>query len=321
MRDRAELNAQLFEQLDFIETSSREFDAGKLHEAKRIANAIYTIVVDKSRTVSILRQLKVKDEISFLASGTKYDPLSNPEKTRFQSPPLVRIVTGQNGFEYTPRLDQSPKNHRMLEFENWWNKDAIFWYRAQGGQGPEEKTMSRKDLVSSLTDQDGGRHLDQQLTDANYRYLKGNHDFRNMETGLLVAMSTELVTVRQIGWELVESLRQYERSTNIEIANPKLYAEIRDKKLSFFPSKRGFYNSPELEGKLESGRTYDATIIVDRLTKGAIRMVGNGVMAEPISTAGTYSMRIVAGNGSFTGVLGEFTDAIVDKITFNLVQE
>lgn len=318
MRDLAELNSQLFEQLDFLASSSREFDAGKRHEAKRIANAICTIVHDKHRTVSILSQLAVKDRVQFVASGCEYQLPEDPTKERFQSPPLVTISLGPDGMVYEPRLDESPQKQRSLSFDDWWVNDPIFWYRDEEQGTWVERTMSRRDLVLSITDQDGGRHFDKLLSEAAYRHMKTNHGFRETKTGHLSVMFTELVSVRQIGWELAESIRRFEETEGIKITDPNFFGEIRDSKLCFFPSRRGFYQAPGI-GPLEFGREYEATIVVNHLTTGCVKLVVNATMSEAISEVGTHTSRVTAGRSLASGVFGEFTDAVIDRISIEAV--
>lgn len=209
MRSEKELIEMLDEHLGFLKISFREFDNGNLREAKRIANSIYTIVFDKGRTSSILAQLGWKEKIAFISSGNVLKPPKDPMKDWYQSPPLLMMVGGPQGLAYIARLGHTPDKHRMMSFEEWWREDPIYWYQESYDLPQKIHLLSREALVLSLTDQDGGRHLDPKISNKHYRWMKEDQPWVNVDTGEKPKLSAELVTARQVGWELVESLTRY----------------------------------------------------------------------------------------------------------------
>lgn len=321
MRDEKELKASLLEQLGFLESSSREFDDGKLAEAKRIANSIYTIVHDKNQAKSILGQLEIKEKIDFVATGKEYTPPNDPTKKRYSSPPLLNILSGgSKGLEFVPKLGNSARGHRKLKFEDWWKNDPIYWYQEEGDKDGtyREVLLSREELILTITDQDGGRHLDPKVRNNLYKRMKETRDWKNALTGQPIDIKPELKTARQIGWELTESLRAFGYHLNQEDTKKKLF-EISGKKMRFFSDERGLVERNRKGFQPIPGKDYSVEITVDSISKGSVRVVINSTTTDPITTIGFHSIRIVAGDGELSGIFGEYTDAVIDRISFKPV--
>jgi hypothetical protein len=210
MRPRVEIHGALMEQVGFLIASCNAFDAGNVAEAKRIANSIYTLVVDKGRSKSILTQLEVKSGMDFIASGD--DVSSHDKKILFENPPLLMIKFGATGVSLVPRLGLLKQDYRHLSYKDWWEEDPVF---RVDGQSNDQKTslLSRKGLITSLTDQDGGRHFDSKLTQKNYIEIKNETipviiTLADGEKQSIELTRVELLTARQIGWELLASLER-----------------------------------------------------------------------------------------------------------------
>lgn len=60
------LNAALAEQVDFLRASAEGFDAGRQDEAKRLGLTIRVLLHDAGGSKSLLEQLGLKSELSFL---------------------------------------------------------------------------------------------------------------------------------------------------------------------------------------------------------------------------------------------------------------
>lgn len=87
--------------------------------------------------------------------------------------------------------------HRWLSFGKWY-EEAIF--KAASG-----RSLSRKNLIASLRNQDGGSHIDGLLRDENYVALKTDPDPR-MRGEDQALPRAHYATMRQVAWELERSL-------------------------------------------------------------------------------------------------------------------
>jgi hypothetical protein len=189
--------------LDFqrraIESSCKAFDQGERWEALRLATATHTIVHDGGKkNVSILTQLDVRGSLRFIASNRKNNP-----KNLLRETLLVHMQIGADGSQlYLPNLDSGFSEPRLLQFNEWWERDIIF----QEG----EHTLSRKRLVFTLRSQEGGAHFDPELRDPTYVHFAR----QGLTTPLVLRpgvdpapmIEAELASMRQVAWELLNTL-------------------------------------------------------------------------------------------------------------------
>lgn len=200
-RTRAELVALLADQRSALAASCEGYDKGNEWEAARLATTIYTVVHDStdSSITSILTQLGQRAQLRFVSSGR-----AEPRPGVVSSPPLLNMTwLPGKGITFEPCLDRGQQ--KEVEFEAWWDKEFI--YTDKSGAG-----LTRKRLIFSLRNQDGGSHIGE-LTDPHYVRLKSGAGFiafggssppKPMDT----AAAT---TVRQIAWEVTETLKQLDK--------------------------------------------------------------------------------------------------------------
>lgn len=198
-KSRDELLTELSEQLAALKMSAQSFDAGRLWEAKRIAVSIYIIVHDRGKnSQSLLSQLGVKEGIKFLSTGSLVSGNILSEQ------PLIVHRMSLSGSEFLPLCTTgAPMDNRQLAFSRWWEEDIL--------KVDDGRTLSRKNLVCSLRDQDGGAHVDPKLTDPAYIAFA-----RENGTGMYFAAGNNppepvgpgahKATVRQIAFELETTL-------------------------------------------------------------------------------------------------------------------
>jgi hypothetical protein len=204
-RSPEELRNALNDQLEALAASCAGYDDGKKWEALRIAVAVNTIVHDGGRnSVSILRQIGLKEGLRFVASGKFIDC-----KNVLADTPLVaiRIHGGDEPWaEHIPRFKAFAENSRALSFSDWWERDLIF--RDASFQ------LSRKNLVFNLRSVEGGAHYDAMVKDPNYLRFAQEQASKPIvqfnstsgESMSAVVLGAELATMRQIGWELMKTL-------------------------------------------------------------------------------------------------------------------
>jgi hypothetical protein len=83
---------------------------------------------------------------------------------------------------------------RRLSFEAWCNKDIIFF------EGP--LTLTRRQLVFTLRNQEGGSHYDEEVRNPNFALLQRKVAMSVMGRGMAKAENLELASMRQVAEEL-----------------------------------------------------------------------------------------------------------------------
>jgi hypothetical protein len=90
-----------------------------------------------------------------------------------------------------------------VQFPTWWEKEFIF-------RDGDRYQLTRRALVFSLRNQDGGSHVDARLTDEAYvRFSKENIStpvavFSDLQHKAI--LGDEQASMRQVAWELLKSL-------------------------------------------------------------------------------------------------------------------
>lgn len=199
-RSRSELLLSLATQMKAIEASSHSYDAGNTWEAVRLASAVYILVHDGSKKVqSIFTQLGVRGSLRFISYATPGRPGNLVRET-----PLVMLrLTSGEGAKYIPKLGDGPLPPHQVQFHTWWEDEKIY-------REPDTHFLNRRRLVWSLRDQEGGGHLDAEITDPAYIRFS-----RETEGGWITSvngverkvMDGHLATMRHIAWEIQETVR------------------------------------------------------------------------------------------------------------------
>ena len=224
-----ELRQQLDEQLYFLDSSLTRFSANQVSnkldnkvlgqsitfdisseiEAKRIATCVRVLVHDTNNSHSLLGQLNEKFKMKFLDS-------SSPNDGRLHS---MTGMTGVRGTKknqyfgligkinelgtlnavplYRQHLPDWYSSYGEVQFQEWWDKVVICI---------EGHELTRKDLVLTITNKDGGAHVDT-IRPENYTVAKTTSlslNINDTETDFL--RNVVYASVAQIGWELLNSI-------------------------------------------------------------------------------------------------------------------
>lgn len=204
----ADLKQHLQEQIGFLETSCKVFDAGDESEAKRLATNVRVLCRDYGSSKSLLKQLKL-DRIDFYDTGHPYTPNNLLPFTGLLGltgtcPPASMV--------FTPHLD-SNTDARWRPFSDWWNSIVVS-SNLQGPPGGKNfPPLSRCKIVLRLTNEDGGAHVAPEI-DAAYAHIA-----RTPGLGWQIATigpggrtrerftgRAELVSMRQIAHEVLRTL-------------------------------------------------------------------------------------------------------------------
>jgi hypothetical protein len=198
---REELLGHLKDQIAFMKQSASSYDNGFEDEAKRLAVVTRVLVHDTKNSTSLLTLLNKKN-IKFYDSSIPYYP---ENLLSYNGLVMMRISTHEGGSYVAPLDDGPPTRSRTkkIPFDMWW-KDMIV-LKDQNG-----KTFTRKDLVLTVANKEGGTHIDPNLDQAyanlsrfhsmGWKFSKGGvaENFKN---------SPVLPSIRQITHEVLKTLK------------------------------------------------------------------------------------------------------------------
>lgn len=200
---KAELLAHLRDSVGFLEASSTAFDAGFFGEAKRLATTIRVLVHDTDKSKSLLGLLKSKTDMGYLNTSYPFDP-----KNLLSYHGLVGLRIEDGGSRYWAPLGDAPgRPAKYVFFPDWWNQVVIV--------DSLKARFTRRDLVLTLANKDGGAHVDPNL-DEGYAHLTRSNSvgwFASDGTTQKPMQDIELHSTRQIAHELVTSIKRHLQKT------------------------------------------------------------------------------------------------------------
>lgn len=153
-----DLLKHLQSQLMFINNSQNSYDNGFEDEAQRIATCLRVLLHDTNNSKSIFKQLKIKNML-FLSTTENFIPAN---MVSYHG--LLSIFSSNEQTKYKP-IGLDGKNIKLLNFDNWWNEIIIY---------DKQNLFSRKDIVLSIANKDGGAHVDPKLNKTYARLTKDN---------------------------------------------------------------------------------------------------------------------------------------------------
>lgn len=190
-----DLNSNLEEQLAFLESSASAFDNGIAVEIKRLAVTVRVLLHDTAKSTSLLTLLRKKG-VKFVDTAAPVD-----EQNLLSHSSLVQVHLGSKGSTPLPLLDEGPFN-RKINFDPWWN-GIVFVDK-------DKNEFSRKDIVLTLANKEGGAHIDAAL-DQKYANLRKNNSlnwFDETSDGKQTPSADQVpATMRQIAHEVLKTLK------------------------------------------------------------------------------------------------------------------
>ena len=189
-----ELEAHLKEQISFLEASANSFDAGMEEEAKRLAVAIRILVHDTSSSHSLIGQ--VGKNLEFLDTSSDLD-----SNNILAHGGLIVLLNELHQTRYVAMLDNFPSNTiKMIDFDSWWSKPVFV--------DKKGRKLTRKNLILTAANQDGGAHVDSSL-DETYANLSRNglDMIVSHGKGARLLDKPERVAIRQIAHEVLKTLK------------------------------------------------------------------------------------------------------------------
>jgi len=182
-------------QLRFINLSCQSFDNGFLEESIRLCVCIRVLFYNTRNSTSLINHLG-KENINLISScgDSRNEDLENATF-------LESLIMIEGGIGLRPLLNDGPPCcYKEISFSDWWNQIILIT--------PDQDRFTRKSLILSLANKDGGAHVDENL-DSDYERLKeGYWLFLNEIDGDVITKkfaNPHYLHVRQIGWEILNS--------------------------------------------------------------------------------------------------------------------
>lgn len=216
-RKRCETLELLREKIEDLEISNRVFDEGRLAESKRIALAVRVLLHHRpqSKSRAVINQLDLQQTLTWVDTAGVVDP-TNLASTFGLT--MLRIFRGDREAEYRAMLGDYPPFEMLtasggliatgsrIPFDEWWNNSVI--------KDAEGQAFSRRQLVLALTNKEGGAHVDPEPDEAYAALAAGSLGWRHGDIdgddAQPLKSNPAFPAMRQIGYEVYESLRQQE---------------------------------------------------------------------------------------------------------------
>lgn len=202
---RDELITHLGEQIDFVISSAISYDNGFEGEAKRLSATIRVLVHDTKSCSALLTQLK-KMNILFFDSASAFDPRNPSTCSCLLLKRLSKEETKGLEADYIAPLDNLPPTRnkdKKVGFGRWWNRNTVF-------KDKEGNLFSRRDIVLTVADKEGGAHIDPKLDQAYANLTRFNSLAWKVHTESKEKNMGNPVPpgIRQIAHEVIKTLKE-----------------------------------------------------------------------------------------------------------------
>jgi hypothetical protein len=193
-RTHNELLVELGEQIEFLKRSAESYDNGFDGEAKRLALALRILVHDTKTSHSLLGQL-TRLNGKFIGSAILEEPIN-----KFPYSGLASILMVGSESKYVALLDDVFGHAVWLPFKEWWTQ-VIF----DDHQGTN---LTRRELILTAVDKDGGAHVDPELDGAYHKLFRGDSlRWQVVKEGVRSPIPlAERAAIRQIAHEMLRTL-------------------------------------------------------------------------------------------------------------------
>jgi len=200
-RSSEELREELKEQVALLKNASDSYDKGLEAIGKHIALILRVFLHHHGNSRALLEQLSLRDKRFPNSSGAKLNPNNLGTDCH-----LTVIHLTDEGARYLPLIAAGggPLAPVWEKFPDWWNEPII-----KDNQG---RKFCRREIILNVADTDGGAHVDPEL-DAAYMELSRRNSlgwiFQKGDVAEMLKGRPELACVRQIAFEVLESLKKY----------------------------------------------------------------------------------------------------------------
>jgi len=210
------LEEKLEQGVELLTLSCEQFDKGSVAVAVQIATQLRVLVHDTDKSHSLLQQLGIKNSLQYSDSSIKHRGISFLHIEHMSNQVIsisdsiyagLLIKKMSNGdrehfptLDFAPLLEANLHDTTKVDFDTWYTGQTMF--ECMGLK------MTRKDIIYMLANREGGAHVDLRYSDA-YKYFKEPTMLNITINGLKACFRQNpvYVSVRQIAWELMESLK------------------------------------------------------------------------------------------------------------------
>lgn len=130
-----------------------------------LATRLRVLLNDEGNNKSLLRILKLKD--AFMFPCLPYDIYASLPSNLVFTSSLTKLVVN-NGKMYCQVNDYSNAEDLLYAFDPWWNEVVI------DSKHPVLSQISRRDVVLTLADKEGGAHVDTKYDEAYWQVINEN---------------------------------------------------------------------------------------------------------------------------------------------------
>lgn len=208
-KTRDELEHNFVEAFERLMRANAAYDQGHWGDAPNIAKEAFNFVHDYGRLISLLTHLDMKAQMQFLSTAKARETEGLPPGSVLVSPEyrLINASIEFAGMGYEPLLGRVP-SLKPLPFDQWYEETVLAWY------GRED--ISRGKIIEFIRHVEGGGHVAGRFEPRwakEMGLIRGDWVNGCMRLGNGPAVEPEpyapaYATMRQIGWELEETLRR-----------------------------------------------------------------------------------------------------------------
>lgn len=185
--------------LSFIARSCELYDQGHKEEALRVAVSLRVMFHDTPHSISLLKHLQRKESIHIISTFASQKSM-NAEYGNVHWHTVIPVMLTSQGV-------QAPMNswptRSVLLIDDWWQEQI--WLE-------RPIALSRKDIILSAANQDGGAHVDANPNEKTKKVKRGPEATVRINGKLLEGgMSNHhFPLIRQMAYEVLESKELYE---------------------------------------------------------------------------------------------------------------
>lgn len=221
VQSKDDLLRHLHEQFGLLVRSSISYDEGFDGAAKWIALSMRTLLHDSKASMSLLKQLGLKNILFCCTCHGEYS-----EKLHISSYSCLTSVLMRKPAiaKYLPILDSSPDNMKWVSFQKWWDKVVIV--------DNNKNKFSRQRLIRIVSNKDGGAHVDPELEKDYYELSRRNSLGWKYSTGgkWFDLSGPELASIRQMAHEIILTLTKgfpdIKKSIDLDIFCKALHPKV-----------------------------------------------------------------------------------------------
>lgn len=184
---------QLRRHLGFLDRSCIQFDAGHLDEALRIAVSLRVIFHDTTSSISLLKHLEIKESTNVLST---FNPGYKEDKNTGMTWVSIPILADARGKRIAP-LGNATRREFLIA-NAWWNEIVAVM----------NHKFSRKNIILSASNKDGGAHVDANPDNKTSELIKGVGTLTTTHRGFVKKIPLDnqhFPILRQFAYEVLNS--------------------------------------------------------------------------------------------------------------------